>query len=157
MTARSRRRWRCARRYGDCGLARRSRFRRQGSEAGGHDGLAACWSIDDGREHGTHGGVRARLGHGRPGGYAGEKIGLVHSGSPLESVRLSVSRYRQSSGRAARQGTIHMVGGGVDARLGRKRREAAPRLVCPRAASRSRTRARCWGRFRGTGPWAWRL
>ena len=63
-------------------LARRSRSRREGSEAGDPYGLAAGKRFGDGREHGTHGGVGAWLGNGREGGHAGGKFGLVDPGSP---------------------------------------------------------------------------
>ena len=83
------------------GIAAWARSRREGSEADNPDCLTAGESIGNGREHGTHGGGGVRLGNGCSGSDASGEVGLVHSGSPLESVRLSVSRYRTWSCRAS--------------------------------------------------------
>ena len=70
---------------------------REGSKAGDCDGSAAGKNIGDGREHGVHGGVGVRLRHDVRAATRAVSSALFMQDSLLESVRLSVSRYRKWS------------------------------------------------------------
>ena len=68
-------------------LTRGSRSRREGFETGNRGGVAAGNSVGGGGEHGVHGGVDGRPGHGRLGSYSGGELGFGHGGSAPEAGR----------------------------------------------------------------------
>ena len=94
-------------------LAGSPRLRRKDSEATDRDATATGKGIGDGREHGTHGGVGARLGYGRSATTQAESSALFIQVPALASVRVSVSRYPRLSQRIPQD----FIGPAVPARM----------------------------------------